>query len=166
MHKTDNVNLLLYFFHWHLIINHTINWTVFAVNTSITVPLPGWVADKLPTPHSSLNALLAINPFANTGPSAWNTLPLQLCQAASLSGFKRLFKTHLFKMSFKRSPVHWPASMRSVCFVSLINLTLFFFSTDKHKECFWNNYAWLLKYQIWISRLSSRPMCWFLVWMY
>jgi len=39
--------------------------------------------------------------FTVAGPSAWNTLPINITTASSVESFKRLLKTHLFEISFQ-----------------------------------------------------------------
>jgi len=39
--------------------------------------------------------------FTVAGPSAWNTLPVNIRTASSVESFKRLLKTHLFEISFQ-----------------------------------------------------------------
>ena len=43
---------------------------------------------------------LADHGFSSAGPTLWNSLTLELQTAPSVSNFKKLLKTHLFKICY------------------------------------------------------------------
>ena len=44
--------------------------------------------------------ILAEHGFSSAGPRLWNSLPLELQTASSVPNFKKLLKTHLFKVCY------------------------------------------------------------------
>ena len=56
--------------------------------------------------------------FATTDSSAWNTLPLSVRLAPSITTFKTALKTHLFSVAYGASKYQWLAydAMITICF--------------------------------------------------
>ena len=69
---------------------------------SLTLPGITWCAHRRGVvKHSGAKEKLSFCSFTDAGPSAWNTLPVNIRTASSVESFKRLLKTHLFQISFQ-----------------------------------------------------------------
>jgi len=58
------------------------------------------LAQKTPNPQQRTATNRATGHFYVAGPVAWNSLPLDIRSAPTLSAFKNMPKTHLFSYSY------------------------------------------------------------------